>query len=267
MRRTLRCPSSRSRSGQPQLFVDDTLIATQSGLLRTLRQPKKDHGGNEPVLAIADEFGESKSTLEANGTILYDPKLKKWVMFTLAFCSSWPGESADRVRLYRFTSADALTWIKGDDGTPQRIAIDLPDSASGTSATNIDLFSCTYDENDSRTPYKGWLFFANWGKGREGTYYMSSPDGIHWNARAASARGRLADDRAGRSHDERYRRRHHVLSRSAAGQVSGMPAICRRHGRREHQSPPLRGFLFTDRLDRPINLEEVTRLDLDPRGG
>ena len=148
-------PAVTLQKGEVQLFVDDYLIAAQSGLERTLRQPKKDNGGNAPVIAIEDEFGETRSTLEANGTILYDPKLKKWVMFTLAFASNWPGNSADRVRLYRFTSPDAMKWVKGDDGKPQRIAIDLFDPASNTSATNIDLFSCTYDERDADNPYKG----------------------------------------------------------------------------------------------------------------
>src|SRR4051794_5021154 len=91
-------PAATIESGQAQFFIDDYLIASQGELQRTLRQPKKDHGCNEPVIAIDDEFGETKSTLEANGTIVYDPKLKKWVMFALAFASSWPGESADRVR-------------------------------------------------------------------------------------------------------------------------------------------------------------------------
>src|SRR4051794_404993 len=103
-------PAVTIRSGIPQFFIDDHLIATQDGLKRRLHRPKKDHGGNEPILAIGDEFGETKSTLEANGTIVFDPKLNKWVMFCLAFSSNWPGESADRVRLYRFTSPDGLQW-------------------------------------------------------------------------------------------------------------------------------------------------------------
>jgi len=160
-------PAAPLKSGEAQLFVDDYLIAWQSGLRRTLRQPVKDQGGNEPVLAIEDEFGETKATLEANGTIVYDTRQKKWVMYSLAFASSWPGESADRVRLYRFTSDDAMHWVKGDDGKPQRIAIDLHDPASKKNATNVDLFSSAYDEKDAENPYKGWLFFANWGEGRE----------------------------------------------------------------------------------------------------
>src|SRR5690348_6460123 len=57
-----------------QLFVDDELIDSSTALKRTLHQPKKDNGGNEPVIAINDEFKGAPATLQANGTIIYDPK-------------------------------------------------------------------------------------------------------------------------------------------------------------------------------------------------
>src|SRR5437016_3719736 len=88
------------KSGAAQLFVDDFLIAEQVGLKRTLRQPRKDNGGNAPVIALDKEFGDYAATLEANGTILYDPRLKTWIVFALEFSPSMPGP--DRVRLYRF---------------------------------------------------------------------------------------------------------------------------------------------------------------------
>src|SRR2546427_7020502 len=72
------------QKGIPQLFVDDYLIESQSGLTRTLHQPRKDDGGNVPVIALDKEFGGAPCTLEANGTIVYDPRLKKWVMFAVA---------------------------------------------------------------------------------------------------------------------------------------------------------------------------------------
>lgn len=259
-------PAVTLNSGEAQLFVDDALIASQTGLQRTLHQPRKDNGGNEPVVALDDEFGETKGTLEANGTIVYDPKLKKWVMFTLAFASNWPGPSADRVRLYRFTSSDALNWIKGDDGKPQRIAIDLFDPVSKTSATNVDLFSCMYDESDPERPYKGWLFFANWGPGREGTYYVDSPDGIHWTRGAMileAGAGALEQD--GRSMngtgdvttfypDPQTGR---ILSCQRWASVTDVENTNRLRAR---------GFLFSDRLDQPIDLKQVTRLGLIPQG-
>ena len=49
-------PAVTLTSGETQLFVDDHLIAFQSNLQRTLRQPKKDLGGNEPIIAIEPPF-------------------------------------------------------------------------------------------------------------------------------------------------------------------------------------------------------------------
>lgn len=259
-------PAVTIQSGVPQVFIDDYLIAAQDRLKRTLHQPQKDDGGHKPILAIGDEFGETKSTLEANGTILYDPKLKKWVMFCLAFASSWPGESADRVRLYRFTSPDGMQWTKGDDGQPQRIAVDLFDPKSKTSATNVDLFSCMYDETDREHPYKGWLFFANWGQRREGTYYVESADGIHWTrgpeVLVAGSRTLQQDGRTMNGtgdvttfyHDREANRFLACMRFASATDVENTNRL------------RARGFVFTERLDRPIDLTQVTRLGLIPEG-
>src|SRR5687767_3846297 len=81
------------RRGEAQLFVDDFLIDGHEGLKRTLRHPTKYDGGNVPVLALDKEFGDAAATLEANGSIVYDPRIRKWVMFALAFCSQFPGPS------------------------------------------------------------------------------------------------------------------------------------------------------------------------------
>ncbi|WP_428937937.1 hypothetical protein [Fontivita pretiosa] len=252
------------RSGEAQLFIDDYLISQQKDLKRTLHQPKKDNGGNEPVIALEDEFGEHKATLEANGTIVYDPRLKKWVMIALSFCSSWPGPSADRIRLYRFTSPDAINWIKGDDGKPQRIEIDLYDPVSKTSATNVDLWSFTYDEKDPQYPYKGWLHFANWEGNREGQYYMYSADGIKWNrgphvmvsgSRTIEQDGRRLNgsgDVTTFYHDKRENRFLACIRFASVENVENENRL------------RSRGFLFVDRLDQPVNLNRLQRLDLVP---
>src|SRR3954468_3468358 len=178
--RDLTSESVTVKKGVAQLFVDDFVITSQSGLKRTLRQPKKDNGGNAPILALENEYGGYRGTLEANGTIVFDTRLKKYVMFAVAFSSHFPGAASERIRVYRFTSPDGMNWIKGDDDMPQRIQFDLADAATGTSASNTDLFSCYYDSNDAAHPYKGWLHFSNWTGGREGIYYVRSLDGIAW---------------------------------------------------------------------------------------
>ena len=250
------------KPGVAQLFVDDFLIAEQAGLKRTLRQPKKDNGGNAPVIALEKEFGDTAATLEANGTILYDPRLKKYVLFALAFASALPG--SDRVRLYRFTSPDAMRWTKGDDGTPQRILFDLKDAASGESATNIDLFSCFYDADDERTPYKGWLHFANWGKDKEGIYLVRSADGKTWTRGPRIMRSGSREIRQdGRTlngpgdvttfyHDAAERR--FLANLRFASPVAVGPDNRLR----------ARAYLFLKRMDEPVDLSRVERVELVP---
>lgn len=163
-------------AGQAQMFIDDALIESHEGLRRTLHQPTKDDGGNVPVLALESEFDAGVSaTLEANGSIVFDPRLEKWVMFAVAFAP----QTADRTRIYRFTSPDAMNWVKGDDGQPEHIQFDLHDPETGTNATNTDVFACCYDAADAERPYKGWLWFANWGA-LEGLYLVESADGKTW---------------------------------------------------------------------------------------
>jgi len=145
-------------TNSPQLFVDDFLIHGQQDLQRTLHSPKKDQDGDEPVIALTDEFSSDSATLEANGSIVYDPKLQRYVMFALGFSAVRQGW--DRVRLYRYTSADGLNWEKHSDGQGQwiypRDRAFFYDQNSKTHATNIDLFSCYFDGNDPVYPYKGW---------------------------------------------------------------------------------------------------------------
>jgi hypothetical protein len=159
-----------------------------------------------------------------------------------------------------------MNWVKGDDGNPQRIAIDLYDPASKTSATNIDLFSCMYDEQDPVSPYKGWLYFANWGEGREGTYYVHSRDGIHWQrgpqvlvagSRTIEQDGRTMNgtgDVTTFYHDREENRFLGCLRWASATDVENTNRL------------RSRGFVFTDRLDDPIDLRRITRLNLIPEG-
>jgi hypothetical protein len=159
-----------------------------------------------------------------------------------------------------------MNWVKGDDGTPQRIAIDLYDPVSKTSATNVDLFSCIYDEADLDSPYKGWLFFANWGAGREGTYYVESPDGVRWKrgaqilkagARTIEQDGRTMNGTGDVStfyHDRQTGRFLGCLRYASVTDIENTNRL------------RARGFVFSDQLDRPIDLAQVTRLGLVPEG-
>jgi hypothetical protein len=161
------------RAGVAQLFVDDWLIDSRNDLKRTLHQPRKDNRGETPVIVPSE-----LQTLMASGTIVRDRRLNKYVMFALAYWQ--PPTGRYQVGLYRFTSPEGMHWTMGDDGRLERIAIDLKDPATGRNASNIDLFSCYYDADDAQYPYKGWLYFANWGNDLEGVYFMRSADGRSW---------------------------------------------------------------------------------------
>jgi hypothetical protein len=249
-------------SGISQLFVDDYLIETQDGLKRTLHQPKKDGGGNMPLLALDKEFDPGKDTLEANGTIVYDPKLGKWVMITVGISANLKGQP--RTRLYRFTSPDAMNWIKGDDGQPEHIQTDLYDPVSKTSATNTDLFSYYYDTTDSETPYKGWLWFANWGDDREGIYYVSSRDGKTWqrggqiigyNNRTFQAGGRtlIGPNDVTIFYADPLSKRFLALIKFTSKEPVGPKNLLRS-----------RAYMFVDSLNDPVDIQRLDHVDLVP---
>jgi hypothetical protein len=102
------------------------------------------------------------------------------VLFCLAYASSMPSEERwQKVRLYRFTSNDGMSWSEGEWVFP-RSREDLKDKETGEYATNMDLFSCYYDIEDEEYPYKGWIWHANWGYELEGAHLMKSKDGRKW---------------------------------------------------------------------------------------
>jgi hypothetical protein len=113
--------------GVAQLFVDDFLIEKSNNLKRTLHQPRKDFGGNKPVVA-----------------------------------------------------SDGLNWIGGDDGQAKPIVVDRRNPATGKVEGYGGGHSFYYDKKDAVYPYKGWVFFGNWGNGHEGIYYLRSMDGKVW---------------------------------------------------------------------------------------
>ncbi len=152
-------------AGVAQLFIDDFLIDAQSGLKRTLRQPRKDDDGSAPVIALASE-----ASLMAKGTIVYDPRLERYVMFAKARPST---------SIYRFTSADGLHW-SSDRDTPGPLEIDQTNPATGRREGYGGMHSFYYDAGDARHPYKGWAYFGNWGNECEGVYYIRSADGRKW---------------------------------------------------------------------------------------
>ena len=162
-------PAHNVQSGVAQLFIDDGMIAQQSGLRRTLHQPVKDNDGNRPWLAAGPG-----SMLLAYGSIVRDPRLNRYVMFV---------QKSHPRHLFRLTSADGLDWQPNTCDQLEPVSLDmsfppLPPEAHGT--PGMDLFSCYYDTADTNRPYKGWVWAANVGNEWEGVWFVSSADGLHW---------------------------------------------------------------------------------------
>jgi hypothetical protein len=177
-------------TGTAQLFIGDRLIEKNLAITRTLHSPRKDDGGTKPVLFLENEFGGVPGTLQG-GTILFDPKLNHYVMFATSG-AHLEGHPWNWIRLYRFTSRDGLAWTKGDRGEPEcvfpRSRDDFLDPASGAYASNIDFTTFIYDVSDAAQPYKGWIWYANWGGQREGLYCVQSADGRTWQRGAQVSR-------------------------------------------------------------------------------
>ncbi len=252
---------------EPQLFIDDFLIESSDGLRRTLHEPTKDHGGNRPVIELVDEFGENNGSLQA-ATILFDSKLGKYVMFTTGYGSKVDDRKWDFLRIYRYTSSDGMNWIRGDNGEADwvfpRSPEDYYDPASDTYATNLDAHTFYYDANDPEFPYKGWIWFANWGDEREGMYYMRSHDGRHWE------RGIKVLPYITRHFD------HNGIPMAGTGDMSlfghdpvtGRFLASLRFYRLDYEGKKngmrSRGFMYFDRLDEPIDLDLLPELNLIP---
>jgi len=248
------------KKGVAQLFVDDYLIDTQANLKRTLHQPTKEDGGNVPMIVAKPGTG-----LLAYGSIVYDVKLQKYVMFVQEFPSR---------DMYRTTSADGLTWDITEHAklTPVKMDLDLgtlPPDAHGR--FGIDLFSCFYDKKDVTYPYKGWTWFANAGNEWEGIWYMRSKDGLYWerphqlfsgvagtkdpSCRAITQNGRTVygpGDVTTVYYDE------------IEDRFLGIFKFFSLSGIRPGYSSRCRAYAFMDRIDEPFDTNRITHVELMP---
>jgi len=163
---------------QPQLFIDDHLIASSHGLKRSLHRPVKDDLGQEPVIATPPGC----ETLLAKGTILFDPRLGEYVMLAKARPST---------RIHRFVSRDGLEWRAqgANDNGEVLIPDEEPKTGKVLPRQYAGMHCFFYDAQDAQYPYKGWCFFGNWGNDGEGVYYIRSRDGLRWERRDLVVQG------------------------------------------------------------------------------
>ncbi len=147
-----------------QLFVDDAVIDSTTGLKRTLH-PVNKHAANP--LVVADRPWEGKCVL-LYGAVVRDPALSKFRMWYLA----WGKHVGQPSFICYAESADGLRWTKPDLGLH---------AFRGSKDNNIVITGITSNTTiiyDPRDPdpfrrYKGVI------RGR-GTRGYTSPDGLHW---------------------------------------------------------------------------------------
>ncbi len=250
--------------GIAQLLVDDAIIQSEQGAIRTMHQPVKDQGGNQPIIDAPPQ-----TSLLAYGTIVFDPRLRRYVMFVQEFPSR---------QMYRILSRDGMTWEPTNGKLLDPVELDknlgeVPRDKAINAAGNreIDLFSCYYDKTDADYPYKGWAWFANWGNDLEGIFYIRSHDGKKWergrqivNGFAgpgdASCRTIQQDGKTVRgpgdvtlfSHDEQ------------TGKFLGLFKFFNDVGIGAGNNLRSRAYLWLDRLDEPIDTTRIDRIALLP---
>jgi len=250
--------------GIPQLFIDDEIIESDEGSIRTLHQPTKDHGGERPIIAAPPQ-----TSLLAYGTIVFDTRIQRYVMFVQEFPSR---------QMYRVLSADGMNWVPtgGKLLDPIHMDTDLGDvprdrAINAHGNREIDLFSCYYDQSDSQFPYKGWAWYANWGNDLEGIFYVRSRDGTSWerlhqvvngfagsgdqSCREIEQDGKIVrgpGDVTLFSHDEQ------------TGKFLGIFKFFNHEGYGAGNNHRSRSYLWLDRLDEVVDTNRIKRIALLP---
>ncbi len=243
------------KAGEPQLFVDDWLLDSSLALMRTLHRPTKDNGGGTPIIAPP----EGESALIARGTILFDPVLKKYVMLTKARPST---------AIYRYTSADGLTW---DEGSPVEIDTRHPVTGTQPDRHYAGMHCFHYDASDSAAPYKGWVWFGNWGNEHEGIYFIQSADGIKWERGRLVVQGYAGEGDASAVTIHSGGRTIHGpgdTTRFVYDPVDkrflGIFKFFTTGDGRAQNHLRSRAYAFLDRLDHPFDIHRIDRVDLVP---
>jgi len=245
--------------GVPQLFIDNAIIESEQGPIRTLHQPIKDHGGQEPIIA-----SPPNTSLLAYGSIVFDTRLKQYVMFVQEFPSR---------QMYRVLSSDGMNWGELDPVHLDTDLGDVPRDKAINAAGNreIDLFSCMYDRADDQYPYKGWAWFANWGNDLEGIFYVQSRDGKTWE------RGRQVVNGFAGPGDTSCREIHQdgkivrgpgdvtlFSYDEQTGRYLGIFKFFNHDGYKAGNNHRSRAYLWLDRLDEPVDTDRIERIALLP---
>jgi len=252
------------KKGVAQLFVDDVLIESQTDLKRTLHQPVKDRGGNWPVIAV-----DPGTAIQAWGSIVYDPKIEKYVMFLLLRGQGKP-------QIHQATSKDGLNWDQNHASQliPVTVDMNIEPEPGYESRMGFDLFTCYYNKKAPEYPYQGWLFYSNCGLNREGIYFVRSRDGRQWE------RGRqICSAFAGKGDTTCRTIQQDGKTVQGPGDVTlfsydeqqdrflGIFKFFRdTPGQKKANGYRSRAYLWLDRLDEPVDTNRIEHIALLPAG-
>ncbi len=154
-------------SGEPQLFIDDYLIAESSNLVRTTHSPTRamDH----PIL------GWQAGTTTPYLTVLHDREAKQFRMW-------YNRDGRPNGSIAYAESEDGINWklpklgVLGDDNRVLQISNDFQ------AAYGVSVIDDGRDAPDPQHRFKmaWWAQAKPWPNGDPGMRVAFSPDGIHW---------------------------------------------------------------------------------------
>ncbi|MBN1555181.1 MAG: hypothetical protein JXA11_10585 [Phycisphaerae bacterium] len=162
-------------SNSVELFLDDDLVASMTGLKRTLEKPTK--CPKNPLITRTKPW--EKRCLEIYGTVMFDEAMKKFRCWYLASGSpsgipdvlEHPG-TAEYPICYA-ESKDGLVWNKPllspPIGSYQKTNIVIAKGVAEGSSHGW----CVFRESDESDPQRRY-------KGAGGAIFGTSPDGMHW---------------------------------------------------------------------------------------
>lgn len=257
--------------GEPQLFVDDKLISESHALLRTLHQPRKDGGGQVPVIPALDQDG----TLQANVSIIRDPRLNQWVMYCLRIGPP-VGEDDEngwkRIALVRFVSEDGMNWRSESKDGFERVFPkthgDFYFASVKAYSPSLDCCSVIFEASDKEWPYKAWFWLSGgkYLKDLKGSHYYRSKDGRtfeHVSQAFTYEKRRLTiDGREFRGPSDTTKMTYDPVT----GRFLGMIKF--------YMYPPdkltgqllrSRAFMWFDKLDQPLDLSQLNHIELLPQ--
>ncbi|MBC8355997.1 MAG: hypothetical protein H8E66_28805 [Planctomycetes bacterium] len=196
--------NAHGRLNEPQLFIDDQIIESADGLMRTLHQP--DDVSANPVITPEHPWEHRRIPF---GSVLWFPDEQKFKCWYLAMniYDSRPGFRGYRKEhhvpineaafICYAESEDGVQWTKPELGLHEFRGSKNNNIVLVSPGTHFDSTSVMYLPHDRQWPYRMMTFIGRWpykeelvekqwgdpppfGIEQHGHYAFGSQDGIHW---------------------------------------------------------------------------------------